>query len=96
MATCEELTQQITDLTAALIVDDAAIEAANNIKTAHQMSLWYAQYNFMLQGCGGTMAAAEGSVPDMLYRTPEDMKLIERDLELLELHKRCMSLYGRA
>lgn len=54
MATCEELMQQITTLQAALVVDAATIQAAQNIQTMHQMQLWYAQYNFFLQGCGGS------------------------------------------
>ena len=61
MATCEELLATITSLQAALAVDDFTIQAAQNVKTAHQMDLWYTQYNFFLQGCGGGSGSGDGS-----------------------------------
>lgn len=104
MATCEEWAATIATLQAALIVDDATIQAANNVKTAHQMELWYAEYNFFLQGCGGTdggsgsgsgsgsgygAAVIQGKdVPVFPVRTPSELVLIMSNRGLFALHKR--------
>lgn len=98
MATCEELQATITSLQAAIVVDDFAIQAAQNIKTAHQMELWYAQYNFFLQGCGGGEGSGSGSglglsadqktkLPAFPVRTPSEIVLIMTNPELYGLHK---------
>lgn len=54
MATCEELAAEITLLTEQLIVDNAAYVAASNVVYAHELQLWYAQYNYELQQCDGS------------------------------------------
>ncbi len=98
MLSCEELAAQIAELQAALVVDAAAIQAAQNVQTAHQMALWYAQYNFMLQGCGGSgMMAAGGGLTvvadqmpkSMPVRTPSEMLVIMAIPDLFALHKKC-------
>lgn len=92
MATCEELQAQITVLEAALIVDDASIQAAQNIKAAHQMELWYAQYNSMLQGCGpgGMEVVAAREMPP---RTEAEMSLIKSIPDLWLKHQMCLELF---
>lgn len=68
---CEDLAATIANMQQALIVDDNAIQAAQNIlavaqmtKYAHQMALWYAQYNFILEGCdGGGSGSGYGRAP---------------------------------
>lgn len=97
MATCEELAATIATLQAALIVDDAAIQAAQNVKTAHQMELWYAQYNFFLQGCAGSgsgsgsgfglSADQKSKLPAFPVRTPSELVLIMTNPPLFDLHK---------
>lgn len=101
MASCEELAVSIANGQAQLIVDDAVIQAAQNVRSAHQTQLWFDQYNYFLQGCnsggGGSGSGGFGStgeatveakkgLPVFPSRNPSEMLLIMANPALYELH----------
>jgi hypothetical protein len=65
----------IARLQAAIIVNDAAITAANLQKSANQTNLWVDYMNWMLQGCG--------SLPMATLEQPEKPAVIAPPLEEL-------------